>query len=397
MKAVVSALLALSLLLVMGCENDENTVDPILKPFSVYPVFDLKIDNGYQTFGIDSVELTTVPGVGWPGPVYSDQNGFLGTMAEGTFIDRIDTIPDADSVIIDTLWKVYDFSPLTTYQFNFSRSEPFIWLDSFRADYAFSVESLWVLFAAETLEVTVAPDPERPPETVLYRVEQLSDDDYDPLPDDTVVQELLYGFWEDTAFVIPNADDTVDFPPDSIYFDTVTWVFWHRIDTFFLPPEPEIWCSLDSMVIVEDTFLDINGYPNISTDTLYYYGNCDPRIDSIKQKIYRDYGWGVYPGGDQDETPIPSFDTTIHFIFPDTAKRLVFDNGALSVEVPDVITVIDSVTSDTTWKTVDVTIEFIHDGGSQQLDNMNVELTMPDVEVYPEYEYIIREVNSGKK
>ena len=390
MKAVVSALVALSLVLVIGCGNDDNTINPLPKYHNVYPIFHLKIDNGYRTFGIDSVQLIPSPSVGWPGPVYSDERGFIGCQAAGTFVDYIDTIIDGDSTLIDTTWQVFGFRPSQSYDFSFIRSEPFIWLDSFRADYTFSVESLWVLMSAETLRVTIAPDLiNNPPKSVLYKVEKKATPTFGtPPPNDTVALEVLYGFWFDTARVIPLPIDTAGFPPDSTYLDTIYWGFWNRVDTFYFPPDSSIWCNLDSTVIVEETLDENTQFPYIVTDTLVYYSGCNAKIDSLKQRIYKHYGWGIYPGGDVTETPIPTFDTTIHFTFPDTTKFLKFENGTLSIMIPEV----GENPAETTWHNSGASIEYINNGVSTPLTNMTINATMPPVEVYPEYDFIIREV-----
>ncbi len=391
MKAVVSALIALSLILVIGCDNnDDNIVNKITKDHNVYPIFHLKIDNGYRTFGVDSVQLIPNPTIGWPEPVYSGENGFIGSLASASYVDYIDSVPDGDTIRIDTTWVEFGFTPLQPYDFSFNRGEPFIWLDSFRADYAISVESLWVLMSADTIEVTIAPDSiDNPPIVVLDWVENNSVLDFDdPPPNDTIIQELLYGFWFDTARVIAVPVDTANYPPDSTYLDTVYWGLWDRIDSFFLAPDSSIWCNLDSTVIVEDTRDANKEFPYIVVDTLEYYGDCDARIDSLQERIYKVYGWGVYPGGDEDETPIPTFDTAIHFTFPDTAKFLYFDNGALSVRIPEV----GVDTTETTWTDMGVSIEYIHDGVSTNLDSLTINSVMPPVEIFPEYDFIIREI-----
>jgi hypothetical protein len=409
MKAVVSALLVLSLVLIVGCTNDDDTINPITKYHDVYPIFHLKIDNGFRQFGVDSVMLTVSPDIGWTGPVYSDVNGFIGTLADGTFIDFIDTIPDADTVIYDTSWVVFGFAPSTTYNFSFSRGEPFLWQDSFRAIFAITVDSSYLRFSIDTFRVTRAPDPARPPETVLYRVQANPPASLQPPPDDTIMQNLLVGYWSlwyectewtddvctdsvrvDSAFIIANPDDTVNFPPDSTRDSTVLWGLWHKIDSFFLPPDSAIWCDTLDILVVEDTILDQFNQPLIVTDTSYVFGNCDARIDTVQNRVYSTYGWGVYPGGDQSATPIPSYDTILHFTFPDTLKQLVFDNGALSILSP----VIDPVSHDTLdWETKIVEIQFKHQGSTQTINNMSLDLTLPPVEVFPQYDFIIRQTD----
>jgi len=393
MKVVVSALLALAVALAIGCTNDDNTVNPIPKYHSVYPVFHLKIDNGFRTFGVDSALLTVTPGVGWTGPVYSDSNGFIGGMESGTFVSRVDTLTIEGVMVLDTVWITFGFQPATAYNFDFSRNLPFVWLDSFRADYAYTVESLWVLFSADTVRVTKALDPANLPERVLYRVVKNPSASITPKPDDTIMQNLLIGYWYGMGYVIANPDDTADYPPDSTRDSTIRWGLWHRTDSFFLPPDSSIWCTLDSISIVQETLRDPFGFYSIVTDSLYHYSQCNKKIDTVQQRIYRHYGWGIYPGGDNSLTPIPAFDTTIHFTFPDTAKGLIITDNGLSIQVP---VTIDTVTHDTTWEIKDVTIEFIHKDTSQNVQNLIFDLTMPPVEEFPQYDIIIREVESKK-
>lgn len=392
MRVVVSALIALSLVLVIGCDkNDENTINPIPKYHNVYPVFRVKIDNGFRKFGVDSAQLIPTPGIGWRGPAYTDVNGFLGTMAAGTEIISIDTISEGDSIYIDTTWvsPVPGFGPSQTYNFAFVRNEPFIWQDSFLAVYAYTVDSLWVLLAADTVEVTRRRDTTLPIDTVLYQVVANPEPTLIPPPDSTSYQDLLLGYWFDTARVIADPDDTVGFPPDSTRDSTVMWGFWHRIDTFFLPDDSSIWCNLDSMVVVESTHYDVNGFPSIVTESVYYYSSCNPTIDTVEERVYNHWGWGVYPAGDTTEPPLASYDTTLHFTFPDTAKQLVFDGSGLSIMVPDVI---GPGPADTTWKTVPAEIELIHNGSNMYLDSLRIDLAMPPVEIYPQYDFIIRQV-----
>lgn len=392
MRVAVSALIALSVFLVVGCDNDKNTVDPIPKYHKVYPVFHVKIDNGYQKFGVDSAQLTVTPSVGWPGPVYTDVNGFLGTLASGTFIDRIDTTIVDDSMVVETSYVVFGFEPSQAYTFSFNRGEPFTWLDSFRADYVYTVDSLWLLLSAETLRVSVVPDTNVAPVTVLDSVAVITDplDTLVKPPSWTEIQELVYGYWFNTRYVIPDPDATQEYPPDSTSYDTLLWGFWNRIDSFFLPADSSFWCDLDSIIIVEETLEDNLGFISIVIDSVFVYSNCDVHIDSTRNKIYRHYGWGTYPGGDPGEGAIPSFDTTVHFYFPDTAKGLLFEPDGLSIYlVPD--------TGQPITDYREATIELRHKGASSNLDSMSVRLTMPPVEVFPDYEIFIREAPPTKK
>jgi len=394
MKAVVSALLALVVALAIGCTNDDNTVNSIPKYHTVYPVFHLKIDNGkYPMFGVDSTLLTVTPSVGWTGLVYTDTNGTMAAISGGTFIDRIDTNMVDTEQVIDTTWITFGFQPDQQYNFTFSRELPFVWNDSFRADYAISVESLWVLFSADTLQVTKAMDPANPPETVLYRVVKNFSSTVTPKPDDTVFQDLLIGFWFDTGYVIPSLEAVAEFPPDSTRDSTVKWGLWHRVDSFFLPPDSEIWCNLDSISIKLETLTDQYGFRSIVTESLYHYSQCNPKIDTVQNRIYRHYGWGIYPGGDHSLDPIATFDTTIHFMFPDTSKSLFIANDGLSIQVPIAI---DTINHDTTWEQKDVTIEFTYGDSTTTVQNLSFDITMPPEEIHPQYDIIIREVDTPK-
>jgi hypothetical protein len=388
MRRVVAALIVagLALILTMGCSNDENTVNSIPKYHNVYPVFHLKIDNGRRQFGIDSVLLTPTPDIGWLGPVYSDKNGFIGTLASGTFVTDVDTSFVDDSMVVESTSVVFGFQPGARYKFKFDRQEPFIWLDSFRAEYAVTVDSLWVRFSVDTIKTTKVLDPDRPPVRSVQTIRKDYPPTITPPPDSVYMQELLYGWWFDTAFVIANPADTVDFPPDSFFYDTVKWGFWHKVDSFYLPPDSQIWCTLDSTHIRKTIYYDIYNNPMVVIDTLYFYGNCDPRIDTTKNRVYRQFGWGTYPGGDSTQPPIPVFDTTIHFTYPDTMKGLIFDGDNMKIFTWD------EVPGDTLSETLDVDIEFLQNGTSSPLDSLTLDLTMPLEERQPDYRIIIREV-----
>jgi hypothetical protein len=395
MKLAVSALMVLSLILVIGCDsNDKNTVDPIPKYHSVYPVFHLKFDNGYQMFGIDSMHLTTVPDIGWLGPVYTDKDGFIGTLAAGTFITDIDTTYRGDTMIVDTISQVFGFQPSQTYKFSFTRTEPFLWHDIFKAEYITSIDSVWGTFSAETLEVTIVPDSNRAPDTVLDRVAVILnplDTILDP-PDSVAIQELLYGIWLDTAWVINDPADTIAFPPESTYKDTVVWGFWNRIDSFFLPPDPAYWCDLDSIEIVRESIPGGPGLPAVWVlDSIYHYSNCSAYIDSTQERVFPYRGWGWYPGGDTtSDVIVPSFDQTTHFIFPDTLKGLIFGGQGASVYT----WMING--NDTTSDTTPATIYFYDNGTPREIDSLAMQLTMPPVEVFPDYRIIIRQESKKK-
>jgi len=391
MRVVLSALVIVALALIIGCDNDENTVNSIPKFHYVYPVFHLKIDNTHRTFGIDSVLLTTTPGVGWPGPVYSDKDGFIGASASGTFITSIDTIDQGGEMVVETTYTVYGFSPSQTYNFSFGRPEPFMWLDSFRIDYAISVDSQWVLFSADTSLLSRVADPNQPPARVLDRVRKNFPPTISPSPDSIYYEKSLYGRWNygegiDSTFVITNPDDTLGFPPDTAYIDSVKWGFWFRTDSFFLPSDSATWCR-ESLAVRERIIYDIHGYPMTVIDTVSIYKDCSPYIDSTKIRMYKHWGWGSYPGGDPTQPPLSSFDTTTHFTFPDTAKGLIIDPSGLSVYTWEVLP--DS--SDTISDTTAVDIYLIRNGDTTMLNNLSVDLTMPPVEVYPSYRFIVKQ------
>ncbi len=387
MRVFVSALVLLALVIVYGCENnDNNTVNAIPKYHSVYPAFQLKVDNGYRTFGLDSARLTVTPSVGWPEPIYSDNNGFLGTLASGTFIVTDTTILPDSTVQIDTLSiDIYGFLPSQTYQFAFSQDKPFIWRDSFRADFVTTVDSQWILLGADTLKYTNVMDPANPPESVLYRVVKNPSGPQNPPPTRIDTLNLLYGAWFDSLFVVTDSAATAAFPPDSFKRMDVRWAYWYRVDTSYLPPDPEIWCDSIDSIESDTTYITPQGDTLTNRRTVIVYSACDPHMDTTRVRIYRYYGWGTYTGSGQAVT---RFDTTVHFSFPDTAKSLVVTPDGLTIYTleisPDSI---DTVMVDTSG----ADINFIRNGDTTAVNNMVINLTMPPVEVFPSYRYIIKQ------
>jgi len=386
MRVVVSALVILAVAVIIGCDNDDNTVDPIPKFHKVYPVFHLKIDNDFREFGVESTLVTVTPDVGWLSPVYTDAQGFLGTMAAGTYITSIDTTYNVDdSLVVETTSVIFGFDPSQTYTFDFSRTEPFVWRDSFRAVYATTIDSEWVQLSSDTIFTTPRIDPTRPIDTVLYNVRMNPPPTVTPPPDVLFDQPLLYGWWFDTAFVVIDSAATASFPPDSFTYDTIEWGYWYRVDTFFLMPDSALWCDLVETRIVEETLKDIYQNPLIVIDTIYIYGNCDPVIDSLKRRIYADWQWGTIANNGQ---PIAVFDTTIHFTFPDTAKALEIDQQGLTIYTLDISP--DSL--DTTFvDTSAVDMFFIQNGDTTMVNNLTIELTMPPVEVFPAHKFLIKQ------
>ncbi len=387
MRVFVSALVLLALVIAYGCDsNDDNTVNPIPKYHSAYPAFQLKIDNGYRTFGIDSAQLTVTPSVGWPTPLYSDINGFLGTLASGTFIVTDTTVLPDSTLQIDTLsLDVYGFAPSQTYQFAFSQDKPFIWRDSFRADFVTTIDSQWILLSADTLKYTNVMDPGNPPESVLYRVVKNPSGPQNPPPTRIDTLSVLYGAWFDSLFVVTDSAATAAFPPDSFKRMNVRWAFWYRVDTFYLPPEPSIWCDSLDYIAKETLIVTPQGDSFTVVDTVAQYSACDPHMDTTRTRIYRNYGWGTYSGSGQ---PVSRFDTTVHFSFPDTAKSLVITPAGLTIYTleisPDSI---DTVPIDTSG----ADIYFIQDGDTNMVNNMIIDLTMPADEKIPSYRYIVKQ------
>lgn len=388
MRVVVSALVILAVAMIIGCDNDENTVDPIPKFHITYPIIHLKVDNGYRDFGVESLLVTVDPDVGWLEPVYTDFRGFFGALAAGTFITDLDTVyNDGDSVEVETTSVVFGFNPSQTYTFEFSSAEPFLWRDSFLAVYATTIDSEWIRFSADTVYTTPRIDPERPIDTVLYRVVENPSPTATPPPDELIDQPLLYGWWFDSAFVVTDSEGTAEFPPDSFTYDTIKWGYWHRVDTFFLEPESALWCDVIETRIVEETLRDVYNNPMYVIDTVYVYGNCEPVIDSVRRRIYNNWDWGsIANNGD----PLTSYEQTIHFTYPDTLKALEVTPQGLTIYALEVSP--DSL--DTAFvDTSQVDIHFIDEstGDTTMINDLLIELTMPPVEVFPAYKVLIRE------
>lgn len=387
MRVFVSALVLLAIVIVYGCEsNDNNTVNSIPKYHNVYPAFHLKIDNGYRTFGVDSALLTVTPSVGWPGPVYSDMNGFLGTLSSGTFINSIDTtVIDDTTIQVDTSYDVYGFTPSQKYTFDFSRSDPFIWRDSFRADFVTTIDSQWLLLTADTTNNTNVLDPGRPPESVLYKVVKNPASNLNPPPNRVETLSVLYGKWFDTLFAVTDSAGTAAFPPDTFVRQNVRWGFWYRVDSFYLPPDPEVWCDSMDYVEKETTFVTPTNDTFTVVDTVVQWFLCDRHMDTTKTRIYRNYGWGTYASNGQ---PIPRFDTTAHFTFLDTAKALDITPSGLTIYTLEISAdSLDTIAIDTSG----VDIYFIQDGDTTMVNNLIMDLTMPPVEVFPAYRYLIKQ------
>lgn len=376
MKRFVPALALILIIMAAGCtNNDENTVNSLPKTHDVFPIFYVKIDNGYVKYGVDSLKLNVEPDIGWESDVYSDTNGFVGTMAAGTYITRIDTIVEIDpdtqlpDTTIDTLSVTYPFQPSATYTFRFTRENDFNWDDSFRAIYAMTIDSIWTVIEAETLSVSTEIDDTRAFDTIIELmrlINEPSDTAGNP-PDSISDIDIPVGYWFDTAFALTNPQIEEEFPPDSLSTRTEPWGFWFKVDSFFKATDSILYCDVDSIVERKDTFtVDANGFVIWSVDTVYYFAPC-AGYPQLQTKIYRSWGWNDY-------------DTTIHAIMPDTAKSLVFE--------PDgTIRIINHVTGANHAANLYLQSE----SGLQAIDSLTLKLTMPPVEVYPFYEILIKD------
>ncbi|MDD4051630.1 MAG: hypothetical protein PHR28_07015 [candidate division Zixibacteria bacterium] len=169
MRLFTTALAVIALVMAVGCDkNDENSLNPSPKTHTVYPAFHVSIQNGFKTFAVDSAQLTATPSVNWPATVYTDLEGFVGTLAAGTFIVSIDTTVNGSDTLIDTTATTVGFVPGQEYTFNFSRPEPFAWTDTFRVTYATTFDSAWKVISVVTdTIVKISPDPDRPPITLI--------------------------------------------------------------------------------------------------------------------------------------------------------------------------------------------------------------------------------------
>ena len=379
----VSVILAIILLLAVACDkNDENTVNPIPSSHKVYPVFHVVVENSFQSFGVDSVQLTVSPDIGWLGPVYTDARGFIGTQASGTFITDIDTTINGTDTLMDTSSVVFGFNPVQEYTFRFDRAVDYSWVDSFRIDYAITIDSVRRVVSADTVRVlntANATNPtKRTPDSIKI-VAQASDTLIPPLPDSTKAVVSLMARWFGEDIVVTDPNDTLLLPPDTTFFDTTVWAFFSHIDSLFMPIDSSAWCTIridtvvngtdtsfnDFFVVRKDTVLN-NRDTVVLVDTVVRYKNCLPQIASVRQRIYRTWGWADY-------------DTTQLFTFPDTTKELIFTNGVLSIR-----NMVTDITNPATvyFKAGEVTTT---------VDSLALKLTMPDVEIFPDYQIIIKD------
>ncbi|NMC43825.1 MAG: hypothetical protein GYA46_07895 [candidate division Zixibacteria bacterium] len=349
MRLLVTALAVFSLVMAVGCDkNDENTLTPQVQTHAVYPTFHLQIENGFKTFGVDSALLAASPAVGWNAPLYTDTNGFIGALPGGTYLVAIDTSVIEGDTLIDTTYATVGFAPGQTYTFSFTRGEAFSWIDTMRINYATVIDSSYTLMAVDT-EITVKViDPDRPAVTVYdtIKVVQAADTFGVTKPHEIVVQQVLYGYWFDEGYVIPDFDtaSTAAYPADSLKIQDVIWGYWKHVDSFYLPYDSAYWCEHIRDTVFVDRLEDFYGNLLFDVDTLPIYGNCDNTIfapSNKRTRIYRERGWS-------------NFDTTKYYAYPDTAKELVFgDTVKIHNLVTDqyknaVIKVIDVLNNDTT-------------------------------------------------
>lgn len=383
----ITVLLTLLLILAVACDkNDDNTVNPIPKSHKTYPVFHMIVDNDYQTFGVDSVQLTVSPDIGWLESVYSDASGYIGTQAAGTYILSIDTAISGTDTTIDTNSVVYGFTPGQEYTFSFQRDNPYTWTDTFKIEYSMVIDSTWMVLSADTQMVLETPDTVN---TVFNNVDSVKfvTSAFDTLNldhDSTVFIERMLVTWFDTVRVVTNPDDTLLLPPEDVDFDTVIWAYYSSEDTNYLPIDSAAYCdiAIDTIIngpgdttfndffVIETTesVAELGGpaFPITIVDTVVQYINCAGPITQSQTKVYKTWGWGGY-------------DTTILSTFPDTVKELSVESGVLTVR------------NTVSGETRPATIYFVQDGMMTEVDDLDFTLTMPDVEVYPDYEIIIKD------
>jgi hypothetical protein len=444
MRFIVIVLVLASLgIMLAGCSsNDKNTVNSIPKHHFVYPVFHLAFDNGHSLRGIDSVQLSfeptqsgyrvyntiydtvitkvfhsandgirvdsvyrsdvvvTTDSANVPnfGPsngiqIFSDQAGFIGGLAAGTYYTgaylMIDTIyvkrdsatgtilpgyPDTTRSV-DTTSVHFGFEPLGQYSFHFTRPEPFGFRDSIRLDYARTIDSTWEMLSFDTIRVSDSVDPLRTPQLVVDSIAIIPEDNLlDTLVENqyglfpTVTKQgITYGLWFDTVVAVIEPGQVYPIPPTSTFTDTVYWGTWNRIDTFFVPADSSIWCQTGIRV---DTIekLDANKLPMIVLDTVTIYTHCidGSPLSRARKRTYKHNGWG-------------SYDTTLYFFYPDTLKRVIF--------TADSVMIVNTETNDTGR----AIIQF-NNGDSTilvpQLQNRTI--TLPGVEEFPDYRITIK-------
>jgi hypothetical protein len=267
---------------------------------------------------------------------------------------------------------------------------------------------------SQTDSVTLVLDTARPPESVVDRVkiiESALDTLADP-PTSVLEQELMYAVWFSQPHVVTNPDDTLVLPPELVYYDTIVWGFWNRVDSFFMSPDSSNWCevaidtiidtiAIDTIVVGVDTTFTVtdadttlndffveeteiyDSYGNILIiiDTVEHYTtNCDSAIEEYEFRTYREKGWGNYV-------------TTPYVHFPDTLKGLKFENGGfVAYNVSMDTTEVDPLSIDTIFSDPRTSkMYFIENNVTTEITDLDMNLTMPAVEVFPEYEIIIKD------
>ncbi len=416
MRRVVSALIIIGLMFVAGCDkNDEDVINSIPKSHIAYPIFKLAFNNGFQTFGVDSALLTVTPSIGWLDDIYSNEFGQVPTQSSGTFLTAVDTSiaqidttvnPHDTTLAIDSSFVNFGFAPMVTYSFSLMRSEPYMWIDSFRVDFLTSYDSVWALQSAETLFVMTVPDNGNAPVTIIDSVALTTATDTLDInlkPDSIYLLEVFKATWLDTTYVLSSSDDTIALPPDAFFTDTLIWGFWNTVDSFFTPFDSGDWCDkeLDTLqpnfdttfvndtdivsidttyndfFVIVDTLYDINRFPFFYLDTVIHWINCQDTVDSTQMRVYGEFGWSEY-------------DTTVHFTFPDTTKGMIFSPSGVDIFTWHILPDSSDTITDTTAAVISLitTVGTVVDTIALS-DMTDIPLTMPAVEVYPDYRIII--------
>lgn len=359
MRAVVSTLVVVCLLAILGCDsNDENTLNSIPKSHKLNPAFTVAIENNHKTIPGREIQLTVDPSIGWTGEVFTDSNGFVSTLAAGTFVATIDTtirFPGTDSsdTVADTTYVTYGFLPSQTYTFGLSRVDPLQWVDTVSLVYARTIDSSWIKGSASEYVILLNMPTY---DTLLFDSVAMILDPADTVgnsPITTLEQELLRGYWFDTAYVITNPADTVNFPPDSTSQVTVLWGFWGDTVTFghvITPDDSGNYC------------IDITG----NGDWMCFW-----TLDTVT--LQGGGGWGNY-------------DTTNHTL-PDTTKGLIL--GATDLSIYNWVLKESGFVGDTVAASLYLIDQTLDD--TTIWDSPSFQITMPssDVKDQPDYKIVI--------
>ena len=384
----------------LGIDSIQMTFEPSSSGYRVYnTIYDTvitkvyhiandvtKVDSVYQSGVVVTYDTVDVPNFGPANGVqiYSDKQGFIGGLAAGTYYTgaylMIDTIyikrdSATNNVLltdtsrsVDTTSVHFSFDPLGQYAFHFNHDEPFVFRDSFRLEYARTIDSAWQMLSSDTIRVSDSLDPLHPPETVLDSVAIITNlDDTLWFGADSVLHEpLTYGLWFDTIIAIIPPGQSVPYPPSMTIKDTLVWGFWNRVDSFFVPADSSIWC--ESGIRIDSIWNYSNNLPELTLDTVVVYSHCikDSPLSRARKRTYRHNGWGGY-------------DTTVYFFYPDTVKKIIF--------AADSVTIVNTETADTNRAVI------YFDNGDTVTTVMQIKnqtITMPSVEEFPDYRYTIK-------